>query len=72
LRIGSLQQSIANTEREIRRLTQQLDKLLASPPPGSPLPPAAWEAQVRMLRSLLQNQRGILAALMQQLDALLA
>jgi hypothetical protein len=71
-RIGSLQQSIANTERGILRLTQQLDQLLASPPPSSPLPPAAWEAQVRMLRSLLQNQRTILAALMQQLDTLLA
>jgi hypothetical protein len=71
-RIEALKQNIANTEREIRRLTQQLNQLLASPPPTSPLPPAVWEAQVRMLRSLLQNQRTILATFMQQLDGLLA
>jgi hypothetical protein len=66
-KIDSLNASIRNTELAIQKLIQQLLKL-AVPPPGVPF--AVWQAQVKMLRNMLQNLRNVLASLMQQRDAL--
>jgi len=68
-KIDSLNASIRNTELAIQKLIQQLLKL-AVPPPGVPF--AVWQAQVKLLRNMLQNLRNVLASLMQQRDALTA